>query len=409
MVVVSTIDEKTGHTFPLSSSSKEVQNVACQLYEAELRGLSDNDTLELRVSGELDWEPVVERTEELLRFLIGTRPKIVLRTSLRERTKVGRLEFAQSVPTVSLYSGGLDSGAFAVHLAREEPHSVLSHTETSFPIYGKARKFFSNFVGGGVGLVVSRIKSDVAQWGMINTRGMVFLSNALAIAHELEAQRVVVPENGPMMLNPPVSSQAQSSKTANPEMIALWTDIVNEVLGARIVIETPYAESTKAEIIQGLRDPEAIAQTYSCFSSQGQGRMCGLCLACFVRITSCFASGLPEDIGRTYSHNPFSEILSSLGIRNQDKLMLLRDALEFWASLADPNTEEVRYRREKAERTVAKWPVMRRHGLDILLGVREYLESGGACSGDAGALGLELLERAQPSLLDERKAELRTV
>lgn len=407
MAVVSTTDEKTGHTFPLSSSSREIQNVACQLYEAELKEFNDGDTLELRVSGELDWQPALEKVADLLRFLVGTRPRIVLKKSPEERTKVGRLEFARAVPTVSLYSGGLDSGAFAVSLGREEPYSILNHTETSFPIYGKARKFFYNFVGGGVGLVVSRIKSDVSQWGMINTRGVVFLSNALGIAHELRARRVVVPENGPMMLNLPVSTQVQSSKTANPDMISMWTNIVNEVLGDKMDVETPYAESTKAEIVRTLNDAEVIAQTYSCFGSQGQGRMCGLCLACFIRIASCSAAGLPEDIGKTYSHNPFSEDLQGLGVRNQDKLVVLRDALEFWASLADPSTEEVRHRREKAEGIVAKWPVMKRHGLDMLLGMREYIESGGACSGDAGTLGLELLERMAPSILDERKAELR--
>ena len=406
MVVVSTVDEGTGNSFFLSSRAKEIQNVAYQLYEAELKGFEDGDILELQIGGELNWEPVRDDIEELLLFLVGSRAKLSFAQSAAPQTYVKRFELARPVPTVSLFSGGLDSSAFAVYLGQAEPHSILSHTETSYPIYGKARKFYSNFVGGGVGLVVSRVKSEISQWGMINTRGIVFLSNALVIALELGARRVVVPENGPMMLNIPVSSQVYSSKTANLDMIREWTKIVNDVLGVRIVVETPYGESTKAEIVRKLGDPKAVAQTYSCFGSQGQSRMCGLCLACFVRIASCYAAGLPEDIDSTYAHNPYSETLSSLGPVNQDKMVTLMDALDFWTPIAEPSLEEVSTRRRRAEGIAKRWPVMKRHALDILLGAREYVNTMGSCDGEVGRVVLELLGELGSAPLEARKEEL---
>ncbi len=406
MVAVSTIDEGTGNPLLLSSRSKGVQSVAYQLYQAELRGLRPGGLVELHVTDELGWDSCRGEIEDLLLFLVGTRPEVRFMQAASAPTSVKRLEFAQPISTVSLFSGGLDSGAFAVYLSRWEPYSILSHTQTSKVIYGKARRFCSRFVVGGVRMAVSRSRSEIPQWGMINTRGIVFLSNAMAIGVELGASRVVIPENGPMMLNIPVSRQAKSSKTANPHMIAEWAGIVNRVLGTSIAVETPYAESTKAEIIRKLGDPEAVRQAYSCFSSQGQSRMCGLCLACFVRITSCYAAGLSEDVGSTYIHNPFSEGLSDLGAVNQGKSILLTEALEFWASIAEPSLEEVPIRRQKAERIARKWPVMRRHALDVLLGAREYSESGGACDGEVGTVALEVLGKVDSELLERRKEEL---
>jgi 7-cyano-7-deazaguanine synthase in queuosine biosynthesis len=390
----------------MSSSSREVQSVGYQLYESELRGFAPGEVLELRVGDELDWDPVADEIEELMLFLIGSRPKVKFSKTASNPTKVKRLEFAQPVSTVSLFSGGLDSGAFAVWLGGQEPYSLLAHTETSKIMYGKARRFRSGFVGGGVRMVTFRAKSENQQWGMINTRGVVFLTNAIAVANELSARRVVVPENGPMMLNIPVSSQVQSSKTANPRMIATWTAIVNHALGANISVETPYADMTKAEIIRGLRDPDAMAHTYSCFSSQGQSRMCGLCLACFVRIASCYAASLPEDVEATYIHNPFADSLSELGDVNQGKAITITEALDFWATLAEPDAEDVPRRRERAERITKKWPVMRRHALDIMLGARGYIEAGGRCDGQVGTAALEVLGRINPRLLDKRKDEL---
>lgn len=390
----------------MSSCSKEVQSVGYQLYQSELREHKSDAVLELHVSDELDWDPVRDEIEELLLFLSGTRPEVRFAKTASSPTRVKRLEFVQPVSTVSLFSGGLDSGAFAVQLGQREPFSILSHTETSKTMYGKARRFRSGFVERGVQMVVSRARSETPQWGMINTRGIVFLSNAMAIAHDLDAQRVVVPENGPMMLNLPVSTQVKSSKTANPYMIAAWAKIVNRVLGASIAVETPYADSTKAEIIRRLGDPEAVRHTYSCFSSQGQNRMCGLCLACFVRITSGNAAEVSEDISTTYIHNPFSESLTSLGDVNQNKVITLTEALDFWSSLADPSMEDVPIRQRRAERITKKWPVMRRHALDVMLGAREYIETGGACDGRVGTIALEVLEKLGAEPLDKRKEEL---
>jgi 7-cyano-7-deazaguanine synthase in queuosine biosynthesis len=403
---VSTIDEGTGKQLLLSSRPKEVQSVAYQLYQAELRGFKPGGTVELHVTDELRWDAVGDEIEELMSFLVGARPEIRFVKGASSPARVSRLEFSRPIPTVSLFSGGLDSGAFAVHLSRQEPYSILSHTETSKIIYGKARKFWSKFVGGSVRMYVSQARSQAQQWGMINTRGVVFLSNAMAIGLELGAARVVVPENGPMMLNLQVSRQAEPTKTANPRMIADWSKIVNRVLATGIAVETPYAESTKAEIISALADPAAMRYSYSCFSSQGQSRMCGLCLACFIRITSCFAVGQPEDVGRTYIHNPFSEVFSEMGTVNQDKSIVLMEALDFWASIAEPSYEEVPTRRQKAELIAKKWPVMRRHALDVLLGAREYEEAGGACVGEVGAVTLEILGKIGKEALDRRKGEL---
>gem|GEM_PF-5285201 len=406
MVAVSTIIEGTERSFLMSSSSKEVQSVGYQLYQAELRGFASSEVIELRVGGELDWDPVADEIEELMFFLIGSRPKVKFSKIASSPTKLGRFQFVKPVSTVSLFSGGLDSGAFAVWLGQHEPHSILVHTRTSKFVYGKARKFRSRYVQDGVHMVTIRTESENQQRRMINTRGVLFLSNALAVANELGANRVAVPENGPMMLNIPVSSQVRSSKTANPRMIATWTTIVNHVLGANISVETPYADKTKAEIVKGLGNTKAITHTYSCFSSQGQSRMCGLCLACFVRIASCYAASLPEDIKSTYIHNPFAEDLSELGSINQGKVITITEALDFWSTLANPDAEDVSRRRERAERITKRWPVMQRHALDILLGTREYIKAEGKCGGQVGAAALEVLGRVDPSLLDKRQDEL---
>lgn len=391
--------------FELSTESLDAQRVAYSLHDADLSGL-DTALIQIQVVDKSKWMAAKEQIEELFSFLTGRTVEIdFLEThSPREWTQ----RFDSTPPSaVSLFSGGLDSGTYAYMLSQNHERAVLSHTKTSLRLYGMAREFWQNYASNGPSMVVTDHERSEREMGIANTRGLVFLTNAYCIAFETIAPRVVVPENGPLMINPPVSRMVMPTKTANPHMIRVWSSILNEVFDTAITAETPFLDNTKAEVILNIQRADAIASTYSCFSSQGQEAMCGLCFACFVRMLSCLAVGKREDIGQVYMAHPLSDDMYQYKERNLEKATYLLDALRFWFRLIHPELEEVLPERKHAEQIVEKYPVMRRHSLDIFLGFDEYLIGGGIYSGGVGLLAHKLLNRIDPSVLEARRGELR--
>ena len=115
----------------------------------------------------------------------------------------------------------------------------------------------------------------------VPARNTIFLSFALAWAEVIHCQKIYIGVN---------ALDYSGYPDCRPEFIKAFEDMANlatkqSVEGEKIEIETPLIAMTKAEIIQkGLSLGVDYSQTISCYLANSNGKACGECDACVLRI-----------------------------------------------------------------------------------------------------------------------------
>ena len=145
--------------------------------------------------------------------------------------------------------------------------------------------------------------SSTTDMPLLHVRGVMFLTNLLCVASECNTKRIIIPENGPFMINYPVSMTVSPTRTTNPVMIKDWSKLFQKITSTNIKIEMPFLNKTKAEVILESQEPKLIKYSWSCSTSQGISKMCGICMACFVRILSLYAIDQGENLENKYELN----------------------------------------------------------------------------------------------------------
>jgi len=225
-----------------------------------------------------------------------------------------------------LFSGGLDSGTYAVESNLKKKYGILHHTITHDIPFGKAKKLYSKHLKNSHFFLTStRGENKVSQPLYLKTRGLIFLTNLLCITSNFKILKAIIPENGPFMVNAAISPSAEPTRTTDPYMIKEWTEIFNRITNSNISIETPYFDQTKSDIIIRAGSNNIIQDTWSCSYFQGLSKMCGMCNSCLVRILSCYAINEGENLENSYTENPFLITFSKLKIKNfQDKTIRIK-------------------------------------------------------------------------------------
>lgn len=221
---------------------------------------------------------------------------------------------------VVLLSGGLDS-ATTLALARQEDFSCYALTF----LYGQrhrreidAARRVARSLGamehrvveidlaafGGSALTDSRIEvpKDRAELGeatgvpptYVPARNTIFLSYALAWAEILGAFDVFIGVN---------STDYSGYPDCRAEFIAAFERMASLATAAavegkgRYRIHTPIIDMTKADIIQtGTRLGVDYSLTHSCYDPDPQGRSCGRCDSCRLRLRGFAQAGLCDPI-----------------------------------------------------------------------------------------------------------------
>lgn len=208
---------------------------------------------------------------------------------------------------VVLLSGGLDSATtlliaksqgfemYALSFAYGQRHKVeLQAAEKIATTYGVARHEVASVdlsVFGGSALTDAAIavpksrSSDQMGSGIpityVPARNTVFLSYALAWAEVLEADDIFIGVN---------ALDYSGYPDCRPEFIEAYERMANlatarGVSGKKMQIHAPLIDMTKAEIIRtGLSLGMDYALTSSCYDPDEQGRACGVCDSCQLRL-----------------------------------------------------------------------------------------------------------------------------
>jgi 7-cyano-7-deazaguanine synthase in queuosine biosynthesis len=215
--------------------------------------------------------------------------------------------------TVCLFSGGLDSLIAGIDLLSQgAPVALVGHYGAGLtnniqqrvlvPLrarYGEALREFRFFV--------QPPKEHSAGEPTMRARSILFLALGVAVASALNADRLVVGENGLISLNVPLTLTrlgSNSTRTTHPHVLAMLRDLL-KALGLEIAVELPYRFKTKGEMLAETMDPELLAVTapltMSCshpevgrYRGTTPGNHCGYCVPCIIRRAAFLRAGLPQ-------------------------------------------------------------------------------------------------------------------
>jgi 7-cyano-7-deazaguanine synthase len=209
-------------------------------------------------------------------------------------------------------SGGLDS-ATVLAMAKEQDldcytlafdygqrtRSELDAAATVSKMLGaiehKVIKLDLGTIGGSaltdISIDVPEEQDDGIPITYVPARNTVFLSLALGWAEVLGANKIFMGVN---------AVDYSGYPDCRPEFIKAFETMANlatvaAVEGRRINIETPLLEMTKAQIIlEGARLGVDYSATVSCYQADTQGRACGLCDSCRLRLQGFLEAGVED-------------------------------------------------------------------------------------------------------------------
>ncbi len=306
----------------LSETAEDLLVVAITAYAADARvprryaydRWTRDFVLHLPVSHLEQWQRVLPALERLLSFLTGDHWIIQLRPLVNSAV-TGLVPLQKSLWTsapliaecVCLYSGGLDSfvGALDQLSCRNSVVLVGHYGSGQGPTciaqrhaIAALRRRYNDVIAPYLRFWVAppKIALGVSE---ITTRGraILFLALGTVIADAIKATQLIVPENGLISLNVPLTTSrigSFSTRSTHPHLKHLFQEILLS-LNMNVELTFPYHFQTKGEMLQNCADQKTlranIAETMSC-AHPGAGRFlgtkvayqhCGYCLPCLVR------------------------------------------------------------------------------------------------------------------------------
>lgn len=290
--------------------------------------------LHVPVADRARWEAATSALGALLNFLSGDHWELAFREARVPPPPRARTMRAPPLPmhahAVSLLSGGLDSAiggadlltagmtvAFASHNAKSGGATFSSPAQQAvLDVFGR------HFPGGLARPLRFRVNPPSPVAGVTESvtttrsRSIIFfalgllVASALDMAHGGSPVPLIVPENGLISLNVPLTKArlgSWSTRTTHPHTLAMLREVMG-VIGLPTPIVTPYATRTKGEMLQAWveRDRriavEIAAASVSCahpnqsrFLGKDQRKPhCGTCVPCIIRRASTQHAGVDD-------------------------------------------------------------------------------------------------------------------
>lgn len=252
-----------------------------------------------------------EQITKLLSYLTGDYWTVSFEESSPIRlAKYKDCNYFNGITQVNLFSGGLDSLIGAIDFMTQYPDKKLflaSHydSDMSGPRIDQERilqHFASKYNGQYVVLPKRnsvRIISHISAETTCRSRSLMFIAIALQIA-EYTKSKIVIPENGSVSLNYPLSPSRRSScstRTTHPVIIHQLKELFRNV-GLSVEMENPYEFMTKGEMVRDCKDMSyllsILSDSNSCgkrtrrqfFYNNGTATHCGYCMPCMYRKAS---------------------------------------------------------------------------------------------------------------------------
>lgn len=212
--------------------------------------------------------------------------------------------YYDDITQVNLFSGGLDSLIGAIDYMTDNPNGKLflaSHYDSIMrgPLSdqdGLKKLFDYQYRGKFCAIPAVLIQPGLSKELSCRSRSLMFLSIALIVA-SYSACKIVVPENGSVSLNYPLSPSRRAScstRTTHPVFMKGYRELIN-ALGLDVEVDNPYEKMTKGEMVQNCSDKSyllhVVAESNSC-GKRGMRQFmydnhhashCGHCMPCMYR------------------------------------------------------------------------------------------------------------------------------
>jgi 7-cyano-7-deazaguanine synthase in queuosine biosynthesis len=277
-------------------------------------------TLNLPVSP--GWLPLAMRLGSLLNFLTGDDWTLKLREASLDLGLKGEWPHAWRPDVVMLFSGGLDSLVGALDFLEAGQRLLLvSHYD-----FGQlaaiqqtlAAALLRHYGPDRLHHLGLRVQFPQAPELSMRSRSLLYLALGLAAAASFGAATpLIIPENGWISLNPPLTANrlgSCSTRTTHPyfleELTGLW-----RAAGVENPLVNPYQDLTKGELVRRCRNRDLLGQlsgeSVSCARpvvsrwQGGKAGSCGYCYPCLMRRAALHTLGW--DRGEDYRRDALAE------------------------------------------------------------------------------------------------------
>ena len=276
--------------------------------------------LELPVKNVTQWNASKECLESCLRFLTGDLWEIsfVARTvrlfhPMKRRTKAAKKILIPNlfVSHATLLSGGLDSLIGVINLLYNEKHGIMTishHDKSGGDLAAQNRildlispKYPKRLYPLKVYIALTDSNENSSR-----SRSLLFLGLACYAALRKGINSVIMPENGMIALNIPLTASRRgscSTRTAHPGFVRKFNDLLLS-LELDVKVSNPYIAMTKGQMVDKCKNQQLLSETIQSTVSCGKvGRFrtwalrtedvrgCGCCIPCLYRRASTHVIG----------------------------------------------------------------------------------------------------------------------
>jgi 7-cyano-7-deazaguanine synthase in queuosine biosynthesis len=259
-------------------------------------------TLDLRVavSDPATWIRTAREFDSALRFLTGDFWKVSFQDDGSKPPIVQERKTDRDC--ACLFSGGLDSLVGAVDLvtAGRSPLLVSQASPKEGPYQTDLAAQFDMTQHRFEGRAIERFKPPYEP--STRARSILFFAYGVLCASTLSSKKVVdlvVPENGFISLNPPLTMRrigSLSTRTTHPYFTGALQRVLDS-LGMSVRMIFPYRFKTKGEMLQECEDARLRSfahRSYSCGKGKRLNQQCGRCVPCLVRRAAFRKAGWPD-------------------------------------------------------------------------------------------------------------------
>ncbi len=224
------------------------------------------------------------------------------------------------VDRVIMFSGGLDSLAGAIETGAADGRMVLVSHRSKGMANERQQDLVSELARMYPGRVVHvpvwiNKERSLGREHTQRSRSFLFAALGTVVAESVRAKGVRFFENGVVSINLPVAEEvkrSRASRTTHPWGLLQFAKFFGEVVGRPLIIDNPFIDRTKAEVVASIASNGAaqlIARTCSCahtghFQSKAQ-QHCGTCSQCIDRRVAVLAADLAD-------HDPDTDYVSDV-------------------------------------------------------------------------------------------------
>jgi 7-cyano-7-deazaguanine synthase in queuosine biosynthesis len=271
-------------------------------------GWSREINISLPVVNVQNWETSKNELGGLLSFLTGDYWEVSFTQAFIDLPDMPIDDkFAVNFFQVNLFSGGLDSLIGAIDFLESKPSEkvlFVSHYDSQMggpkldqeKLIKKLKDKYKEQFAHIPSIKVSLEDSTLPRETTFRSRSILFIGMALVIAEFMNAP-IIVPENGTVSLNYPISPSRRSScstRTTHPMLISAIERLCLK-LGLNTSIHNPYEFQTKGEMVRSCKNQEFLVFLLDVANSCGKrghrahwknnptASHCGICMPCVYR------------------------------------------------------------------------------------------------------------------------------